>query len=264
VFCDIDLETFCVTADTVKAALTPKTKAVVAVDLFGNVPPIGEIEALGVPVLEDAAQALGTATPAGRAGSLGTTATVSFFPSKNLGCFGDGGAILTSDAELDESVRMLRFHGSRDKVTFERVGYNSRLDELQAAVLRVQLPLLDEWAARRNAAGRAYEEEGLGEVVALPRPADGVNPAWHLYVVRSESADELAEALTAEGIGNRAYYRVPTHRQPALREFAGEADLPVTDEAARTNLAVPMSPALTVEQVRAVCQAARAVPIPLR
>ncbi len=264
VFCDIDLDTLCVTAETVKAALTPKTKAVIAVDLFGNVPPIGEIEALGVPVLEDAAQALGSATPAGRAGSLGTTATVSFFPSKNLGCFGDGGAILTSDAELAESVRMLRFHGSRDKVTFERVGYNSRLDELQAAILRVQLPFLDEWAARRHAAGRAYEEEGLGEVVALPRPADGVIPAWHLYVVRSESADELAEALTAEGIGNRAYYRVPTHRQPALREFAGEADLPVTDEAARTNLAVPMSPALTVERVRAVCQAARAVPIPLR
>ncbi|HJS95799.1 MAG TPA: DegT/DnrJ/EryC1/StrS family aminotransferase [Solirubrobacteraceae bacterium] len=257
VFCDIDLETFCVTADTVKAALTPKTKAVIAVDLFGNVPPIAEIEALGVPVLEDAAQALGTTTPAGRAGSLGTLATLSFFPSKNLGCFGDGGAILTSDAELAESVRMLRFHGSRDKVTFEEVGYNSRLDELQAAILRVQLPHLDEWAARRHAAGRRYEEEGLGEVVALPRPAGGAIPAWHLYVVRSDAADELGEGLSAEGIGNRAYYRVPAHRQPALREFAGEAELPVTDEAARTNLAVPMSPALTVEQVRAVCQAAQ-------
>jgi dTDP-4-amino-4,6-dideoxygalactose transaminase len=257
VFCDIDLETFCVTADTVKAALTPKTKAVIAVDLFGNVPPIAEIEALGVPVLEDAAQALGTGTPAGPAGSLGTTATLSFFPSKNLGCFGDGGAILTSDAELAESVRMLRFHGSRDKVTFERVGYNSRLDELQAAILRVQLPHLDEWAARRHAAGRAYEEEGLGEVVALPRPAGGAIPAWHLYVVRSDSADQLAEALSGEGIGNRAYYRVPPHRQPALAEFAGGADLPVTDEAARTHLAVPMSPSLTVEQVRAVCQAAQ-------
>jgi dTDP-4-amino-4,6-dideoxygalactose transaminase len=264
VFCDIDLETFCVTADTVKAALTPNTKAVIAVDLFGNVPPIAEIEALGVPVLEDAAQALGTATPAGRAGSLGTTATLSFFPSKNLGCFGDDGAILTSDAELADSVRMLRFHGSRDKVTFEQVGYNSRLDELQAAILRVQLPHLDEWAARRHAAGRMYEEEGLGEVVALPRPADAVIPAWHLYVVRSDSADELAEALSAEGIGNRAYYRVPPHQQPALREFAGGVDLPMTAEAARTHLAVPMSPALTVEQVRAVCQAARAVPIPLR
>src|SRR6185437_12247444 len=266
VFCDIDLGTFCVTAETVKAALTPKTKAVIAVDLFGNVPPIAEIEALGVPVLEDAAQALGSKTPAGPAGSLGTTATLSFFPSKNLGCFGDGGAILTSDAELAESVRMLRFHGSRDKVTFERLGYNSRLDELQAAVLRVQLPHLDEWAARRHAVGRQYEEEGLGEIVALPRPADGVIPAWHLYVVRSESADELAEALTAEGIGNRAYYRVPAHRQPALRDFAGGVDLPVTDEAARTNLAVPMSPALSVDQVRAVCQAAqrqfRAIPLP--
>jgi dTDP-4-amino-4,6-dideoxygalactose transaminase len=257
VFCDIDLETFCVTAETVKAALTPRTKAVIAVDLFGNVPPIAEIEALGVPVLEDAAQALGTTTPSGRAGSLGTAATISFFPSKNLGCFGDGGAILTSDPELEESIRMLRFHGSRDKVTFERVGYNSRLDELQAAILRVQLPRLDEWAARRYAVGRAYEEAGLGEVVALPRPADGVIPAWHLYVVRSDSADELGEALSAEGIGNRAYYRVPVHRQPALREFAGGAELPVTEVAARTGLAVPMSPALTVEQVRAVTEAAR-------
>lgn len=257
VFCDIDLETFCVTADTVKAALTPKTKAVIAVDLFGNVPPIAEIEALGVPVLEDAAQAIGAKTPAGPAGSFGAAATLSFFPSKNLGCFGDGGAIVTSDAELAEIARMLRFHGSRDKVTFERLGYNSRLDELQAAILRVQLPHLDEWAARRHAAGRAYEEEGLGEVVALPSPADGVVPAWHLYVVRSDSADELGKALSAEGIGNRGYYRVPPHRQPPLREFAGGVDLPVTDEAARTNLAVPMSPSLSVEQVRAVCQAAQ-------
>jgi dTDP-4-amino-4,6-dideoxygalactose transaminase len=257
VFCDIDLETFCVTADTVKAALTPNTKAVIAVDLFGNVAPIAEIEALGVPVLEDAAQALGSKSPAGAAGSLGTTATLSFFPSKNLGCFGDGGAILTSDPELAESARMLRFHGSRDKVTFERVGYNSRLDELQAAILRVQLPHLDEWAARRNAVGRAYEAEGLGDVVALPRPADGTIPAWHLYVVRSDSADELAEALRAEGIGNRAYYRVPAHRQPALRDLADGIELPVTEEAARTNLAVPMSPALSVEQVRAVCRAAQ-------
>jgi dTDP-4-amino-4,6-dideoxygalactose transaminase len=266
VFCDIDLETFCVTAETVKAALTPRTKAVIAVDLFGNVPPIAEIEALGVPVLEDAAQAMGTTTRSGRAGSLGTAATVSFFPSKNLGCFGDGGAILTSDPELAERVRMLRFHGSRDKVTFEHIGYNSRLDELQAAILRVQLPLLDEWAARRHAVGQAYEQAGLGEVVALPRPTDGVIPAWHLYVVRSDAADELSAALSAAGIGNRPYYRVPAHRQPALREFGEGVELPVTEEAARTNLAVPMSPALTVEQVRAVCQAAqrqfRAIPLP--
>jgi dTDP-3-amino-3,4,6-trideoxy-alpha-D-glucose transaminase len=257
VFCDIDLETFCVTADTVKAALTPRTKAVIAVDLFGNVPPIAEIEALGVPVLEDAAQAAGTTSPSGRAGSLGTVGTFSFFPSKNLGAFGDGGAIVTSDSDLAERVRMLRFHGSRDKVTFEQIGYNSRLDELQAAILRVQLPHLDEWAARRYAVGKGYEAAGLGEVVALPRPADGVIPAWHLYVVRSDGADELSETLSAEGIGNKAYYRTPLHRQPALEEFGRGVELPVTDEAARTHLAVPMSPALSAEQVRAVCEAAR-------
>jgi dTDP-3-amino-3,4,6-trideoxy-alpha-D-glucose transaminase len=258
VFCDIDLETFCVTADTVKAALTPRTKAVVAVDLFGNLAPVAEIEALGVPVLEDAAQAAGAAGTHGRAGALGTAATFSFFPSKNLGCFGDGGAIVTSNDEIAERVRMLRFHGSRDKVTFEQVGYNSRLDELQAAILRVQLPHLDEWAAGRRAAGAAYEAAGLGEVVALPRPTAGVVPAWHLFVVRSERADDLAEALTTEGIGNKAYYRTPTHRQPAMRAFAPDADLPATDEAARTHLAVPMSPVLSAEQAREVVAVARA------
>src|SRR6202035_433168 len=116
VFCDIDLETFCVSAETVRAALTPKTKAVIAVHLFGNVAPILEIEALGVAVLEDAAQAAGSLGPDGRPGSLGTAATFSFFPSKNLGCFGDGGAITTSDPQLADRVRSLRFHGSRDKI----------------------------------------------------------------------------------------------------------------------------------------------------
>ncbi len=257
VFCDIDVETFCITADTVKAALTPQTKAVVAVDLFGNLAPVAEIEALGVPVLEDAAQAAGTTSTHGRAGSLGTAATFSFFPSKNLGCFGDGGAIVTSDDDVAERARMLRFHGSYDKIKFEHVGYNSRLDELQAAILRVQLPHLDDWAAGRRAAGAAYEAAGLGELVALPRPSDGVVPAWHLYVVRSELADELSAALSAEGVGNKAYYRTPIHLQPALRAFAAGVELPGTDEAARTHLAIPMSPVLTAEQARAVCAVAR-------
>src|SRR6201995_3389400 len=140
VFCDIDPDTYCVTAETVKATLTPRTKAVIAVHLFGNVAPIAEIEALGVPVLEDAAQGAGSTSADRRPGSLGTIATFSFFPSKNLGAFGDGGAITTSDAQLEEAVRTLRFHGSKDKVSYSAVGYNSRLDELQAAILRVQLP----------------------------------------------------------------------------------------------------------------------------
>src|SRR3984957_19506608 len=190
VFCDIDLETFCVTAETVRAALTPRTKAVIVVHLFGNVAPIAEIEALGVPVLEDAAQAAGSTSDGGRPGALGTVATFSFFPSKNLGCFGDGGAITTSDAQIAEHVRELRFHGSRDKQTHELIGYNSRLDELQAAVLRVQLPHLDRWARARSEAGAHYRAAGLGELVALPEPVAGCDPAWHLYVVRAEHRDE--------------------------------------------------------------------------
>src|SRR3954466_3073133 len=127
VFCDVDPDTMCVTADTVKAALTPNTKAVIAVHLFGNVAPIKEIAALGVPVIEDAAQAAGSQSADGRPGSLGTLATWSFFPSKNLGAFGDGGAITTNDRALDDRVRTLRFHGSADKVDYVDVGYNSRL-----------------------------------------------------------------------------------------------------------------------------------------
>src|SRR5215218_9039284 len=216
VFCDVDPEMFCVTPETVRAALTPRTKAVIVVHLFGNVAPIAAIEALGVPVIEDAAQAAGSTAPDGRPGALGTLATFSFFPSKNLACFGDGGAITTGDDELAARVRMLRFHGSWDKVTYEHVGYNSRLDALQAAILRVQLPHLDGWADGRRAAGRHYEEAGLGELVDLPVPVAGAQPAWHLYVVRSPRADELAAALAAAGHGHKAYYRTPVHRQPAM------------------------------------------------
>ena len=255
VFCDVDPETFCVTPETVRAALTERTKAVIAVDLFGNVAPVAEIEALGVPVLEDAAQALGSRSEAGRAGALGTAATLSFFPSKNLGAFGDGGAVLTRDDGIAERVRMLRFHGSRDKETFELVGHNSRLDALQAAILRVQLPHLEAWADGRRRAAAHYEAAGLGELVDLPRPLG--DPAWHLYVVRHARSDELAAALGAAGIGHKAYYRVPTHRQPAMRDYAPAQELPGTDEAARTHLAIPMSPVLKPEQAAEVAGAIR-------
>jgi dTDP-4-amino-4,6-dideoxygalactose transaminase len=253
VFCDIDPETFCVTPETVRAALTPRTKAVVAVHLFGNLAPVAEIAALGVPVLEDAAQAVGSTSTAGRPGALGQAATFSFFPSKNLGCFGDGGAIVTGDAEIAERARMLRFHGSRDKVVHEQVGYNSRLDELQAAILRVQLPHVDAWADGRRAAGAHYADAGLGELAVLPRPTPGSRPAWHLFVVRSPRVDALAEALGAGGIGCRGYYRTPIHRQPGLRQAV---ELPGTDEAARTHLAIPMSPVLDRAAVDAVVAAA--------
>jgi dTDP-3-amino-3,4,6-trideoxy-alpha-D-glucose transaminase len=247
VFCDIDPKTFVVTPEAVKAVMTPRTKAVIAVHLFGNVAPVKEIEALGVPVVEDSAQSAGTLGPDGRPGALGTIATFSFFPSKNLGAIGDGGAIVTSSKELDEQVRMLRFHGSHDRVTYDEVGYNSRLDELQAAVLRVELPHLDGWADARRAGGRAYEEAGLGELVDLPVATPGADPAWHLYVISSDRADEIEAALKAAGHGTKPYYRVPNHLQPALKHLGPHADLPGTDEAARRHLAIPISASFTAD-----------------
>jgi dTDP-3-amino-3,4,6-trideoxy-alpha-D-glucose transaminase len=256
VFCDIDPDTYCVTADTVRAAITPRTKAVIAVHLFGNVAPIAEIEALGVPVLEDAAQAAGSSSPAGRPGALGTAATWSYFPSKNLGCFGDGGMITTSDPDIAQRARTLRFHGSHDKVSYEQVGYNSRLDELQAAVLRVQLPHLDAWAQGRRAAGAHYAEAGLGELVGLPTPTDGARPAWHLYVVSHPQPERLQRALTDAQIGCKAYYRTPIHRQAAMRAWGEGVELPGTEQAARTHLAIPMSAVLSRAQAEEVVAAA--------
>jgi dTDP-3-amino-3,4,6-trideoxy-alpha-D-glucose transaminase len=271
VFCDIDPSTYCVTADTVRAALTPRTKAVVAVHLFGNLAPVAEIEALGVPVLEDAAQSAGSRVRVGgdaiagkrantttaRPGSLGTAATFSFFPSKNLGGFGDGGAITTSDPEVAERARTLRFHGSHDKVTYDHVGYNSRLDELQAAFLRVQLPHLDTWAAGRRAAGAHYEQAGLGELVTLPVPVAGAEPAWHLYVIAHPHPEPLEAALAAGGIGHKPYYRTPIHRQPSMLRWGATAELPATEHAAATHLAIPMSAVLTQAQVEEVVAAVR-------
>ena len=305
VFCDVDPQTFCINAETVAEALTPHTKAVIAVHLFGNLAPVAEIEALGVPVLEDAAQAAGSTithshpgthhpgrhshggahsdpgthshggahTDPGthsdpgahshlgthsRPGALGSAATFSFFPSKNLGCFGDGGMIVTDDACLADAARVLRFHGSRDKVSYELLGYNSRLDELQAAVLRVQLPHLDDWSDGRRRAAAHYAQAGLGELVTLPRPTLGSSPAWHLYVVRHREADRLATTLAEAGIGCRAYYRTPVHEQPAMRTWGEGLALPGTEEAARTHLAIPIGPALSGEQVERVVAAVRA------
>ena len=258
VFCDIDPDTYCMTAETVKAAMTPRTKAVVAVHLFGNLAPVAEIEALGVPVLEDAAQSAGTTSGAGRPGALGSAATFSFFPSKNLGCFGDGGMITTADEGIAERARTLRFHGSHDKVSYEQIGYNSRLDELQAAILRVQLPHLDGWADGRRQAAVYYQQAGLGELVKLPQPLGGVSPAWHLYVVAHPQVERLQAALDDAGIGCKPYYRTPVHRQPAMREWGEGLELGGTEEAARTHLAIPMSPVLSSEQATEVVAAARA------
>jgi UDP-N-acetyl-3-dehydro-alpha-D-glucosamine 3-aminotranferase len=255
VFCDVDPETCNVTLKTVRGVLTPRTRAVVAVDLFGCPAPVDELRELGLPVLEDAAQAIGATLGGRRAGALGDAATISFYPSKNLGCFGDGGAIATDDDGVAELARALRFHGSRDKRDFQYVGYNSRLDELQAAILRVLLPHLDGWVEGRRAAARAYLAAGLAEHVAVPVVPDGAEPAWHLYVVRSDRAEALAAVLAERGIEARGYYRTPIHHQPAMAAHAAGVELPVTEELARTNLALPMSPLLGAAEAAEVVAA---------
>jgi dTDP-4-amino-4,6-dideoxygalactose transaminase len=260
VFCDVDLETRNATKETVRAALTPQTTAIVAVDLFGIPAPVPEIRELGLPVLEDAAQAAGASLDGRRAGALGDVATFSFYPSKNLGCFGDGGAITTDDRDVAELARALRFHGSRDKQTFEYIGYNSRLDELQAAVLRVLLPELDAWSDRRRAVADAYAEAGIARYVTPPAVPAGAEPAWHLYVATYPRADELIAGLADQGVQTRAYYRTPLHEQPALAPYApAPGSLPATDQLARTSLALPMNAALDPERVVEVVAAIAAV-----
>ncbi|MGH2916682.1 MAG: DegT/DnrJ/EryC1/StrS family aminotransferase [Solirubrobacteraceae bacterium] len=256
VFCDVDQDTRNVTVDTVRAAITTRTTAIVAVDLFGVPAPIDELRELGLPVLEDAAQAAGASASGRMAGSLGDVATFSFYPSKNLGCFGDGGAITTDDDGIAELARALRFHGSHDKQTFEYVGFNSRLDELQAAILRVLLPALDGWCDGRRAAADAYLAAGLAEHVSVPSVPQGTIPAWHLYVVTHPRADELAHALGAAGVQSRAYYRRPLHRQQAMAPYVVDLGaLPATEQLAASNIALPISPVLSEAQAREVVAA---------
>jgi dTDP-4-amino-4,6-dideoxygalactose transaminase len=258
VFCDIDPATFCVTRETVEAAVTGRTKAIVAVDLFGWLPPLDELRDLGLPLLEDAAQAHGALRDGRRSGTFGDAATFSFFPSKNLGALGDGGAIVTDSDEVAEVARRLRFHGSTDKVTYTEVGYNSRLDELQAAVLRELLPELDGWNDARRVAARVYEANGLGDVpgMQLPHSGDEREHVFHLYVIRHPEAESLEASLTEREIGARGYYRRPVHLQPAMDRYGGERlDLPGTAEAARTHLALPMGTQLSEQQIDEVIAA---------
>lgn len=255
-FCDIDPRTFCVTRETVERAITPRTAAIVPVHLFGNLAPVPALRELGLPVLEDAAQAAGARLDGRPAGGLGHAATFSFYPSKNLPCMGDGGAITTDDDAVAAQARRLRFHGSDDKRTFVEVGYNSRLDSLQAAVLRTFLPELDGWNTRRRAAAAMYEAAGIATWVVPPEAGPGGEHVFHLYVVRSEQPEQLEGALAAAGVQAAAYYRRPVHEQPAMAAFVGpDLELPATEEAARTHLALPMGPDLSSDQVAEVVAA---------
>jgi dTDP-4-amino-4,6-dideoxygalactose transaminase len=241
VFVDIDPSTLNIDADDVARRITPRTRAIMPVHLFGRPAPIAELAELGLPVIEDAAQAFGSP---GIATSIAST--FSFYPTKNLFCLGDGGLVAANDEGLAERVRMLAFHGSRDKTEFELVGYNSRLDELQAAFLRVFLRHLGEWTAGRREAAARYAELGLGELVDVPQDEDG--HVYHLFVCRSPERDRVRAALREAEIGTATYYATPLHLQPALRFLGYEAgSLPQTEQAARENFSLPLWPGISAD-----------------
>lgn len=256
VFCEIDPVTLNLDPADAAERVTPRTKAIVAVHLFGRPTPLGDLPA-GVPVLEDAAQAFGARLGERHVGAVGAAGTFSFFPTKNLFGLGDGGLVVTSDERLAERVRLLRFHGSRDKERFEAVGYNSRLDELQAAALRLFLGHVEEWnRARREAAAR-YAELGLGKLVELPEDEPG--HVYHMYVVRSSERDRIGEALRAQGIGCATYYTTPLHLQPVYAGLGYEpGSMPETERAARETIALPLWAGIRPEQQERVVAAVRA------
>jgi dTDP-4-amino-4,6-dideoxygalactose transaminase len=235
IFADIDPETLDLDPADVADKITPRTKAIVPVHLFGRPAALERLAELNVPLIEDAAQAFGSPEVA----RTGVVSTFSFYPTKNLFGLGDGGLIAVTDAELEERIRMLRFHGSRDKVDFQLVGYNSRLDELQAVALRIFLRKLDEWTRLRREAAARYAELGLGELCALPPDEPG--HVYHVYVCRSPERDRIRKALQDAEIGTAAYYTTPMHLQPALRYLGYDRGaLPETECAAAENFSVPL------------------------
>jgi len=256
VFADIDPVTLNLDPADVSGRITPRTKAIMPVHLFGRPAPLADLASLGLPLIEDAAQAFGAPGVAG----TGVCSTFSFFPTKNLFALGDGGLVASLDDDVADRLRMLRFHGSRDKQTFELIGTNSRLDAVQASALRVFLPCLAGWNEGRREAAARYAELGLGEHVELP--LDDAGHVYHMYVVRTPQRAALAAALKEAGIASASYYVTPLHLQPALRYLGYEAgSLPETERAAADNLALPMWGCIGAgvqEQVVAAVAAARA------
>jgi dTDP-4-amino-4,6-dideoxygalactose transaminase len=268
VLVDVDPETYCL--DLAKAAdlITERTRAVIPVHLFGQPVDMTALMALAeahrLTVIEDNAQALGARDRGRRTGGIGHVGCLSFFPSKNLGGYGDGGMVVTNDAAIAERVRVLRTHGWRRKYDPEILGFNSRLDEMQAAVLRVKLPHLDEWNNERRRRAGLYAEAFAGSDVRTPVERPDSTHVYHLYVVRTAQRDSLQRTLTDRQISNAVYYPLPLHRTALFRDMTSGRAFPVSDRLAEELLAIPLYPEMSDEQQAAVVAAARDAVLPLR
>ena len=257
IFCDIEPETYNLDVKLLEKTITEKTKAVIVVQLFGQCPDMDAITEIcrrrGVPIIEDAAQSLGAMWQDRRAGSWGDLGCFSFFPTKNLGGAGDGGIVTSQNSKLDERIRLLRGHGARPKYHHEELGLNSRLDALQAAILRVKLPHLSRWTEDRRRNADIYRESLLETSVGLPVARSSAYHVYNQFVIRCANRDDLRAHLQQGGIGTEIYYPEPLHLQPCFADLGHqEGDFPVAEEAARETLALPVFPDLTQEQIRYV------------
>ena len=262
VFVDIDPETFNIDPAAIEAAITPRTKAIAPVHLFGSpadMDPIMEIARKhNLAVVEDCAQSTGATYKGRMTGTIGTIGCFSFFPSKNLGCFGDGGMVVTNDPAVAERLRPIGAHGSRVKYYNDVLGFNSRLDTLQAAILRVKLPHLAEWNQGRRAAAAMYAEALAGTGVVVPADSKTGVHVYHQYTVRHAERDRIMAHLGKVGVACAVYYPVPLHLQGMYKHLGyAEGSLPYTEAAARNVMSLPMYPELTREIVDRVAGAVR-------
>lgn len=262
VLVDVDPVTFNLDVAQLEAAITPRTRAVLPVHLYGQPAPMQPILATarrhGLVVVEDACQAHGARYQGRRAGALADAAAFSFYPAKNLGAYGDGGMVVTDDAQIAQTVRMLRNYGQRRKYYHETIGFNRRLDTLQAAVLRVKLRHLDAWNAARRSHARLYNTLLSGSGVDLPVEAEGVESVYHLYVIRSAQRDALQAHLAAQGIATGIHYPLPLHQQRAFSDLGySQGDFPVTEQCAAHILSLPMYPELSRAMIEHTADAIR-------
>lgn len=261
VFVDIEPQTFNIDPAAIEAAITPRTRAVIPVHLFGQPADLAPIADLcrrhGLKLIEDCAQSFGASYQGKQTGTWGDLGCFSFFPSKNLGCYGDGGMVITDSDEMAAQLRVLANHGSRQRYHHSVIGYNSRLDELQAVVLRIKLKRIDDYNRSRRRNAHLYTERLTGSGVVPPaEDGKGVH-VYHQYTIRADRREAIQQALAAANIASAIYYPIPLHRQEVYRDTFADASFPVAEQAAASVLSLPMYPELTEAQVERVCAVIR-------
>jgi dTDP-4-amino-4,6-dideoxygalactose transaminase len=259
VFVDIDPLTLNMDLNKLEEKITLHTRAIIPVHIFGQMVDVERIMEIAarhdIQVIEDAAQAIGAEYRGKKAGALGHAGTFSFFPTKNLGAYGDAGMIVTNDEHLAAELRMLRFHGCQIKYYHEKIGFNSRLDELQAAILRVKFRYLEQWNEARRTKAAFYDQLLQGLALTLPGRDKLAKPVYHLYVLRSPHRDDIIKHLTAAGVATGIYYPVPLHLQRAFRNLGyQEGDFPVAEQACREAFAIPCYPELSKSQQETIAE----------